>query len=63
MVDGDEACIAEGGGLAGLAAVDQRNGVACALKGAGGGGSHHARADDDDGVGAVHWLTVARLPR
>jgi hypothetical protein len=51
MVDGDEARIAIGGRLAGLGAVEQRDGMAGPLQGAGGGGPDDAGADDDDGFG------------
>ena len=50
MVDGDEAGIAVGGGLAGLGAVDQGDGMARSLQGPGSGGADDAGADDDDGI-------------
>ena len=59
VVDGDEARIAVGGRPAGLGAVEQGDGMAGALQGAGGRGADDAGADDDDGW-IVHAATLAR---
>ena len=59
VVDGDEARIAVGGGPAGLGAVEQRDGVAGPLQGAGGRRADDAGADDDDGL-IAHEATLAR---
>ena len=61
MVDGDEARIAVGGGAAGLGAVEQGDGVALALQGAGGRGADDAGANDDDGILVVHARDVSTV--
>ena len=59
MVDGDEAGIAVGRRSAGLAAVDQGDGMSFALQGAGGRSADDSGADNDDRL-VVHGRTLAR---
>ena len=62
-VERQKARIAEGGRPAGLGAVEEGDGVAVALQGAGGGGADDAGADDDNGILIAHGARLARPVR